>query len=74
MTTCKNYLFAFLKFSNYTHPTMYEARWMQREDYNQILVTPRMLKDHTPDSVCRVLRGLSTQYESSWSAVETHEA
>jgi hypothetical protein len=56
------------------HPTMYEARWMQREDYNQILVTPRMLKDHTPDSVCRILRGLSNQYESSLSAVETHEA
>ncbi|EFX76477.1 hypothetical protein DAPPUDRAFT_306186 [Daphnia pulex] len=58
----------------YMHPTMYEARWMQREDYNQILVTPRMLKDHTPDSVCRILRGLSNQYESSLSAVETHEA
>ncbi|KAI9563691.1 hypothetical protein GHT06_011155 [Daphnia sinensis] len=57
----------------YMHPTMYEARWMQREDYNQILVTPRMLKDHTPDSVCRVLQGLSAQYESSLSAVETHE-
>lgn len=56
------------------HPTMYEARWMQREDYNQIIVTPRMLKDHTPDSVCRVLQGLSAQYESSLSTVETREA
>lgn len=53
---------------------MYEARWMQREDYNQIIVTPRMLKDHTPDSVCRVLQGLSAQYESSLSTVETREA
>lgn len=61
-------------FSTYMHLAMYEARWMQREDYNQILVTPRMLKDHTPDSVCRVLQGLSAQYESSLSAVETHEA
>lgn len=58
----------------YMHPTMYEARWMQREDYNQIIVTPRMLKDHTPDSVCRVLQGLSAQYESSLSTVETREA
>ena len=53
---------------------MYEARWMQREDYNQILVTPRMLLDHTPDSVVRVLHGLSIQYESSLSSTETQDA
>lgn len=73
-TTILSFGNCFHQSRTYIHPTMYEARWMQREDYNQILVTPRMLKDHTPDSVCRVLRGLSTQYESSLSAVETHEA
>lgn len=46
---------------------------MQREDYHQILVTPRMLLDHTPDTVIRVLRGLAAQYESSISTVEPQE-
>ena len=53
--------------STYLQETLYEARWMHREDYNHILVTPRMLSDHTPDSVIRVLRGLSAQYEHSVS-------
>ena len=48
----------------------YEARWMQREDYNQILVTPHMLSDHVPDTVTRVLRGLAAQYEGSISNAE----
>ena len=46
---------------------------MQREDYHQIIVTPRMLLDHTPDTVTSVLRGLAAQYESSISATEPHE-
>lgn len=46
---------------------------MQREDYHQIIVTPRMLLDHVPDTVTRVLRGLAAQYESSISATEPHE-
>ena len=67
-------MFSYCLYRTYMHPTMYEARWMQREDYHQILVTPRMLLDHTPDSVCRILHGLSIQYESSLSSVATHEA
>ena len=49
---------------------------MQRDDYNQILVTPRMLSDHVPDAVMRVLQGLASQYEATFSgvSVEQHEA
>ena len=43
---------------------MYEAKWMQREDYNQILVTPRMMADHSPNLVLKRLEGLARQHES----------
>ena len=47
------------------HDQQYEARWMQREDYNRILVSPRMMSDHVPNYVTQVLQGLTVQYESS---------
>ena len=64
-------LYIYHKSIRHCLPSMpvYEARWMHRDDYNQICVSPRMLSDHVPDAVVRVLCGLAQQYQSDFSSV-----